>query len=186
MIEIRELKQLDLADLERVASGYISDRKYDVFHSDTESNASIELRLISIPTPYSKKYAFDDEILAQYIALFKQHMSFGAYDGELLIGVLIGEVRRWDQSVWIHEFHVAESHRRAGTGMRLMERVLERALAARARIIVCETQNTNVPTIEVYRKLGFRIEGIDISHYGNTDYPDGEIAIFMKRRLIYP
>ena len=31
--------------------------------------------------------------------------------------------------------------------------------------------------------LGFRVEGVDISFYSNDDYPEGEIAVFMKRRL---
>ena len=64
-----------------------------------------------------------------------------------------------------------------------MEDVAQRAKNAGFRTIVCETQNTNVMAIKVYSKLGFRLEGIDISHYANNDYPDGEIAVFMKRRL---
>jgi ribosomal protein S18 acetylase RimI-like enzyme len=64
-----------------------------------------------------------------------------------------------------------------------MECVAQKAERARFRTIVCETQNTNVIAIKVYRKLGFSLEGIDISYYSNHDYPDGEIAVFMKRRL---
>ena len=64
-----------------------------------------------------------------------------------------------------------------------MECVAEAASRAGFRIIVCETQNTNPTAIKVYRKLGFRVEGVDISFYSNHDYPEGEIAIFMKRRL---
>ena len=37
--------------------------------------------------------------------------------------------------------------------------------------------------IDTYRRLGFRLEGIDLSHYTNADYPDGEVAVFMKRRV---
>jgi hypothetical protein len=29
-----------------------------------------------------------------------------------------------------------------------------------------------------------RIEGIDLSYYSNDDFPEGEIAIFMKKRLV--
>jgi ribosomal protein S18 acetylase RimI-like enzyme len=65
----------------------------------------------------------------------------------------------------------------------LMECVAEKAKGAGFRTIVCETQNTNVMAIKIYRKLGFRLEGIDISCYSNSDYPDGEIAVLMKRRL---
>ncbi|MYE91002.1 GNAT family N-acetyltransferase, partial [Candidatus Poribacteria bacterium] len=85
--------------------------------------------------------------------------------------------------LFIHEFHVAETHRKQNIGKRLMECVVEKASRAGLRIIVCETQNTNPTAISVYRKLGFRVEGIDISLYSNHDYPEGEIAIFMKRSI---
>ena len=183
MIEIRELQKLDLVDFERIESGYVSDRKYSVVHTDSADYSAIELRLTQLSQPYVKKYDFDEATLQRYNAVLKDRFSFGAYEGELLIGFVIGEALTWNSSLWVHEFHVTETHRRAGTGVRLMERVSERAINERLRIIVCETQNTNVPAIEVYRRLGFRIEGIDMSYYANDDDTDGEIAIFMKRRL---
>jgi len=64
-----------------------------------------------------------------------------------------------------------------------MERAAAKARQAGLRAILCETQTTNITSITVYRSLGFRIEGVDISHYPNADYPDGEVAILMKRRL---
>ncbi len=43
MIEVLPLTTLDPADLKRIASGYSSDYKYLVAHSDSESHASIDL-----------------------------------------------------------------------------------------------------------------------------------------------
>jgi hypothetical protein len=31
--------------------------------------------------------------------------------------------------------------------------------------------------------MGFTLDGIDLSLYTNEDWPDGEIALFMKRKL---
>ena len=73
--------------------------------------------------------------------------------------------------------------RRAGIGRQLMAYAEDQARRSGLRAIVCETQNTNAAAIMVYRKLGFTIEGIDISLYANTDYPDGDIAVSLKRRL---
>ena len=64
-----------------------------------------------------------------------------------------------------------------------MEAAIEKAKAANLRIVTCETQNTNVPAIRFYRKLGFHMEALNLSLYTNEDYPDGEIALFMKRKL---
>jgi ribosomal protein S18 acetylase RimI-like enzyme len=65
-----------------------------------------------------------------------------------------------------------------------MERLVGSAKAAGLRIIVCETQSTNVPAIRFYRRVGFKMEGIDLSYYSNEDMaPEREVAVFMKRRL---
>lgn len=183
MIEIRLLRQLSLTDLKRVASGYSSDSKYVVVHTETESCVSFDLQLVTLDTPYIKRFHYDDEIFEQYNALLNAGYSFGAYDGNLLVGFAIAEGHQWNRSLSVHEFHVAETHRSQGIGKRLMECVAEKASRADFRIIVCETQNTNPTAINVYRKLGFRVEGVDISFYSNHDYPDAEIAVFMKRRL---
>jgi ribosomal protein S18 acetylase RimI-like enzyme len=49
--------------------------------------------------------------------------------------------------------------------------------------MVCETQNTNVPAITFYRRVGYEIDGVDLSYYTNRDMTDFEVAIFMKRKL---
>ena len=183
MIEIRSLTELDLADLKRIASGYSSDSKYAVVYTETESSVSFAMRLVPLEKPYVKGFDYDNGILQQYNTHIKAGYSFGAYDGNLLVGLIIAEGHQWNLSLFVHEFHVAETHRDQGIGRRLMECVAEKASRAGFRIIVCETQNTNPTAINVYRKLGFKVEGVDISFYSNDDYPGGEIAVFMKRRL---
>lgn len=183
MVEIRPLTKLRLADLQRIASGYSADSKYAVAYTETESCVSFKLRRVTLAKPYVKRCHYDNEILQQYNAVLNKGYSFGAYDGELLVGLAIAEGHQWNRSLSIHEFHVFKTYRSQGIGRRLMDSVAEKASWAGFRIIVCETQNTNPTAINVYRKLGFRVEGVDISFYSNDDYPQGEIAVFMKRRL---
>lgn len=183
MIEISPLTKLERTDLERVASGYTSNGKYQVTYSDSEDQSSIRLQFVENQKPYVKKFDNDAETLQLYTALLPNGFSFGAYDNDLLVGILLAEPREWNRSLWVWEFHVAETHRNQGIGKRLMERAVESAKGNHLRTIICETQNTNANAIHVYRKLGFRVEGIDISYYTNDDHPDGEVAVFMKRRL---
>jgi ribosomal protein S18 acetylase RimI-like enzyme len=184
MIEVRSLAKLNLNDLKRVASGYTSDSKYVVVYTDSENEVSFNLQLVVPEQQYVRKYDnFDAETLDRYNEILQGSCSFGAYDGDLLVGFLIAEARLWNRSLWVYEFHVAETHRSLGIGKRLMQKATGKAKRAKLRTIVCETQNTNASAILVYRKLGFRMEGIDISSYSNTDYPDSEIAVFMKKRL---
>jgi ribosomal protein S18 acetylase RimI-like enzyme len=62
-----------------------------------------------------------------------------------------------------------------------MEALAEK-LVLRTCVMVCET-NTNVPAISFYRQVGFSMDGVDLSYYTNRDLTDGEVAIFMKRKL---
>jgi len=183
MIEIRSLTALTLSDLKRVASGYSSDSKYRIVYGNSEYQITFDLQLISLDKPYVKKFDHDGDTIQRYKRVLNDGLSFGAYDGNLLVGLAIGEPYEWNHSLWVWEFHVLEAYRNRSIGKQLMECMAEKAKDAGFRTIVCETQNTNVMAIKVYRKLGFRLEGIDISHYSNNDYPDGEIAVYMKRKL---
>jgi streptothricin acetyltransferase len=182
MIEIRSLSALTLSDLKRVASGYWSDSKYVVRYVSAGNQVTFDLHLVNLGKPYVKKFEHDDDTIQRYEVVLNDGFSFGAYDGNLLVGLVIGEPNEWNRSLWVWEFHVLEMYRNRKIGRQLMERIAEKAKGAGFRTIVCETQNTNVSAIKVYRKLGFELEGIDISYYSNNDYPDGEIAFFMKRR----
>jgi ribosomal protein S18 acetylase RimI-like enzyme len=127
---------------------------------------------------------FDATTVQRYTQMLGAGFSFAAYNGELLVGLIIAEPQEWNQSVSVWEFHVSPTHRRSGIGRQLMASVEAQARRSALRAIVCETQNTNAAAILVYRKLGFTIEGIDLSLYSNTDYPDGDIAVFLRRRLL--
>lgn len=183
MIEIRSLIDLNLADLKHVAGGYSSDSKYVVMYTGEEDRVTFDLHLVILDKPYVKIFDHNHETIQRYQSVLNDGYSFGAYEGNVLVGLVIGEPREWNRSVWVWEFHVAQAHRKRGIGKRLMEWVAEKAKREDFRTIVCETQTTNVTAIKIYRNLGFRLEGIDLSYYSNNDYPDGEIAVFMKRRL---
>lgn len=184
MIVIKPITKLDLDDLHRLSTGYISHARYVVSRKEEGDSFALELQLAPLAQPYYKRWDRpDEEITAIYKQAAASGFSFGAYDGQLCVGIILAEPHHWNNSLWVWELHVAQSHRRRGIGRRLVESVAGKARPAGFRIIVCETQNSNVPAINFYRNVGFAIEGIDISYYTNDDYPDGEMAIFMKMRL---
>jgi ribosomal protein S18 acetylase RimI-like enzyme len=184
MISITVLDSIDQSALDCVVAGYHTDSIYAVQWSDNGEQSSFSLTLSKRTHPYHKSFApLDNETIDRYSAALPAGYSFGAFDDEQLVGVILAEPHFWNQSVWVSEFHVAVTQRRQGIGRRLMDALAKKALSAGLRTLVCETQNTNVPAIQAYRRLNFQLEGIDISYYSNHDYPAGEIAVFMKRRL---
>jgi ribosomal protein S18 acetylase RimI-like enzyme len=184
MLTIQPLTQIDQSALQRLIMGYETDEIYRFTKSETEALTTFELRLTSLPQCCVKRYRPQDDATAQrYAVLVQAGSCFAAYSAGHCVAVAICEVQSWNASLTIWEFHVAPSYQRRGVGRRLMETVADHARSQRLRLLVCETQSTNVPAIRFYRALGFVMDGLDLSLYTNQDDPDGEIAIFMKRSL---
>jgi ribosomal protein S18 acetylase RimI-like enzyme len=100
-----------------------------------------------------------------------------------MVGIALGEVKRWNSSLWVWELHVVKAYRGQGIGGKLVEATVQAAKQLNLRVVVCETQNTNVPAIDFYSAVGFELDGIDLSYYSNHDLETGEVALFMKRKI---
>ena len=182
MVDIRRIRHLRREDLS-VANGYVSSAKYEVSNTETADHICFTLSRRELIEPFEKHWSASEDDYRGYSELLDQGLSFGMYDRGRLVGIAISERINWNKSLWIREFGIAESHRRKGLGRQLMERVAADASAKGLRVLVCETQNTNVPAIDFYRSVGFEIAGVDLSYYTNSDLTAGEVAIFMKRKL---
>ncbi len=183
-VDIRPLKLPDLLAVTRLMTGYTSQEKYVVERRETPTRFSLSLRLEPLAQPYTRQFTTDPETMAIYRDLLRGKYAFGAYMGEQLTAVALAEMHLWNRTFWLWEFHVSPAYQRQGIGRRLMEFVCAQAYEAGARLVLVETQNTNVPAIRFYRALGFAIEGVDVSYYDPENSEAGdEIAIFMKRHL---
>jgi ribosomal protein S18 acetylase RimI-like enzyme len=184
MIDIHPLTHFDPAAFAAVAGGYTTTEIYRVAWSESDALTTFSLTLEPLPRPKPFRFPLLAEDVERYTALTSNEYCFGAYDGEALVGVALAEPREWNGTVWVWEFHVAETYHRRGIGRRLMAAVAERARASGRRALVAETQNTNVSAIRFYRSVGYTLEGIDVSYYTNEDMlPGGTVAVFMKLRL---
>ncbi|MBE2271408.1 MAG: GNAT family N-acetyltransferase [Anaerolinea sp.] len=181
MLFLRQLTSNDVASLNRLIEGYTSFERYDISWRESEVSIDFQLQLIHLPKPYVKR--FDLASTASYEHIVEAGLSLALFDGNTLAAIALSTLQDWNRSFWLHEFHVRENYRGQGAGRQLMNAVKEKARSRECRIVVCETQNTNVPAIRFYRRMGFRVEAVDISLYSNSDFPDQEIALFMKCRL---
>ena len=164
MVKIRKLEQLRRRDL-HIVDGYVSTDRYNVSKTETADEFCFILKRQKLDEPYAKRWSILDEDFRNYSELVNCGLSLGAYDAGRLVGIAISEKIEWNRSLWIRELGIAESYRRKGVGRQLMEQVAEIAKAEGLRILVCETQNTNVPAIDFYRSVGFEVEGVDLSYY---------------------
>ncbi len=183
IIQIRSLKSLDRDRFHDLASGYISPAKYNVKKVETEHETIITMRIEQLEHPYLKKWDPDPSEGARYEQMVQKGFSAGAYDGDLLVGISIAEKQEWNRTFVIWEFHIDKNYQLKGVGRQLMEHRVSSGREIGCRVVVCETQNTNVPAIQFYRKVGFEIGAVDLSYYTNEDTSDFEVAIFMKRYI---
>lgn len=183
MIEIRPLTNFDTARLRELISGYISPAIYQVTKSENELCTTISMVLKNLDTPYVKQWDTTDAEIDYYRTLLREGLSLGAYNGDRLVGVAIAEKKKWNRTLWIWEFHVHPDYQNQRLGTRMMEQITNIGREKGCRVIVCETQNTNVPAIRFYRNVGFEVGAVDLSYYTNSDVTDFEVAIFMKRYI---
>lgn len=181
MIEIRSLMQLDLARLHELGAGYTSFAVYQVNKSENDTQTTISLHLQELEDPYKKHWLPDRATDTRYSHMIEQGLSLGAYDGNRMVGIAIAEKQAWNRTLWVWEFHIDSDYQKQGIGRQLMEQMARVGREAGCRVMVCETQNTNVPAIRFYRGVGFEVGAVDLSYYSNKDTTDFEVAVFMKR-----
>lgn len=183
MIEIRPLIEFDSITLRELMSGYTSPAIYQVTKSEDEEHTVISMELENLETSYVKQWNYTNDELDQYRKLLKEGLSIGAYVGDELVGIAITEKKTWNRTLWVWEFHVHHDYHNKGIGRQMMEQLVVIGRKVGCRVIVCETQNTNVPAIRFYRKVGFEVGAIDLSYYTNSDMINFEVAVFMKRYI---
>lgn len=79
-------------------------------------------------------------------------------------------LQAWNRRMVLWGLYVDKSHRGHGIGRALVDVALEHARAQGARQLWLETQNTNMPAVRAYRRLGFSMVGLDQTLY------DGQVA----------
>ena len=162
--------------------GYLSDYQYEVISSESESGLSFELTLKKRSETYRKIWNEDESTLDIYRRMICDGISLSAMVDKKPAGVLIAEKRDWNNSVWIEKLHVADEFKQKGVGSLMMKEFELLEDLERSRIIYIETQNTNYPAIQFYRKNGFEITGIDVRLYDSKDDLN-EAAVFMTKGL---
>ncbi|MCB8924841.1 MAG: GNAT family N-acetyltransferase [Ardenticatenaceae bacterium] len=184
-LAIVPLAAAHISQLPSLILGYTTSEKYRIERQETPEEVVFRLQLIRLPEPVRISYSHLDETeLARYAGLANNGCCFVALNEEQLVGVVIAEPQAWNNVLNVWEFHVAPDFQRRGVGRLLMGRLVETAVSLQLRALMCETQSLNVPAIRFYRKMGFTLDGIDLSYYTNEDYdPTQNVAIFMKYKI---
>ncbi|MEG0415154.1 MAG: GNAT family N-acetyltransferase [Erysipelothrix sp.] len=158
-------------------------KTYDVTYT-TDSYYDVELledvfwgaTLIKKPFEEIQHKEFSGEFFADHL---ENPKLFGLeVDGDLVGFIQIGE-ESWHQRMRISDIIIDDSYRNRGYGSQLIKYVIEFVEDKPIRELVLEVQSCNTKAIEMYQKNGFKIMGIDLTHYTNQDIENREVRLEM-------
>lgn len=184
MLLVKKLKSFTMEnEMSFGLNGFYTDELYEVTKNVTHDDITINLKLKKLDQPMKKEWPHLETDMDMYNEIIEQGYSLGAYKNDKLVGVIIAENRKWNNTLWIAEIVISESCRRDGIGSILMDDFIQLAKENNFRVIGLETQSINLPAINFYRKNGFEIDGLDLSLYSNRDVENKEFALYMKKKL---
>ena len=143
----------------------------------------LSFRLVeeSVNPPLHKQYAFQPADPAE-----RQNWDYTAIAEEegRLAGFMAAQYVSWNRRVVLWHLYVMPAYRRLGVGTQLLAALETYALSVEARCLWLETQNTNYPAIQFYRRSGFMFCGFDESLYDPETLANEEVALFFARPIL--
>ncbi|MFF7180387.1 GNAT family N-acetyltransferase [Streptomyces sp. NPDC008121] len=141
------------------------------------------LRMVAVDPPLAKVFPEDEPDAPDTDDDAHEIVAVDA-DGTVL-GVVAVAVEEWNHRLVIRRITVEPAHRGRGIGGELMRRALAYGRDRGARTAWLEVTSVNVPAVRAYRRMGFRLCGLDTTLYTGTP-SEGETALFMARPLERP
>ena len=183
-MDILLLSTITIDDIKHLGhNGYVSNKFYEVNISDNHATASFVLRLKNLEVLLKKNWITTDQDIEYYNQIIAEGHSFGAFKKEELVGIIICNERKWNNTLYIENILVSELQRGKGIGGLLIKKIIRHSLYKNNRLIELETQNTNMPAIQFYKKQGFKITGLNLTLY-NTKGNIEEVAIYMTYNFV--
>jgi len=174
----------DESRLGTLDTSFTSDRVYRV----RRGPLSFELVEETVTPPLRKSYGslLDDvERLrgAAWVGVAEAQGS--AEDGEqgALAGLASVTLSPWNRRAHLDDLFVAPATRGRGVGRALVHAAAAFGRERGARCLWLETQDINLPAVDFYRRVGFRLCGLDERLYNPARHGRDEVALFFALDL---
>ena len=185
MIEIKKLDEITPEQINSFSAIlYSSEKRYDIKRYVSGDEINFKMTLVDNPETYVKYIVNDLVTFDNYNLILDHGYSLGTYDEDKLVGFLIAEERTWNNSVWVEMIRVAEDYKGNGIGSSMLSALELYSKECGNRRIDIETQNTNIPGINFYKKNGYEFAGLNMTLYDPEECGD-EIAVFMAKGIKY-
>ena len=158
---------------------YTSGHYYDISIQRTEDGFAIPIRKREFETPFTHLPEDGDYPDRLYEDWWENACAYGIVrNGELLAAIEICP-EEWSHRLLITELFVGKELRGRGYGKKLIELAKEITVKNGYRVLMLETQSSNVNAVDFYLHEGFTLIGFDSCCYSNNDLERKEVRFNM-------
>ena len=158
---------------------YTSDYYYDICIEKTEDGFNIPICKKRFETPFThlpEDGEYPDKLYEDW---WENASAFGIVkDGKLLAAIEVCP-EEWSNRLLITELFVGEEIRGQGYGRKLIDLVKAITVRNKYRVLMLETQSSNVNAVDFYLHEGFTLIGFDSCCYTNRDIERREVRFNM-------
>ena len=135
----------------------------------------ITIESLSFSTPWNEEM-FKSELSLDLSHNFAVKLSLNGTED-----ILVGYICFWLLHGEAHLLNIAvkPDYRRMGLGTHLMQFLIDFCRTKKVKTLTLDVRSSNHPAIEMYRKMGFRKEGLRPHYYADN----GEDALIMGLKL---
>ena len=121
--DILPLRPFTQAEIWPIIDGYGTDEIYAVEKTESDAHTLFDIRLVKLASPYQSTFFsdFEPEDCEWYQVLLQRGYSFGAYQGERLIGFALAEAFPDKRLLRVWEIHVLAAFRRMGFSLEAID-----------------------------------------------------------------
>lgn len=158
---------------------YTSKYYYDISVRRTESGFDIPIQKKAFDRPFTHVPEDGDYPDKLYEDWFAAAEAYGIVeDGELLAAIELCP-EEWTNRLLITELFVDKRIRGQGYGKKLIDFAKEITIQKAYRVLMLETQSSNVNAVDFYLHEGFTLIGFDSCCYSNEDLERKEVRFNM-------
>ena len=158
---------------------YTSGSYYDISVEKTAEGFDIGIRKKTFETPFTHVPEDGEYPDRLYEDWWENAQAYGIVEKGKLLGAIEVCPEEWSHRLLITELFVDEDLRGLGYGKKLIRLAKEITVKNGYRVLMLETQSSNVNAVDFYLHEGFTLIGFDTCCYTNRDLERKEVRFNM-------
>ena len=158
---------------------YTSEYYYDISVNRTADGFDIPVNKRRFDKPFThvpQDGAYPDKLYEDW---WEDAKAYGIVEDDQLLGAIELCPEEWSNRMLITELFVSEKIRKKGYGKKLIELAKKITVKNGYRVLMLETQSSNVNAVDFYLHEGFQLIGFDSCCYTNEDLKRKEVRFNM-------